>query len=108
LGGLENVLGSALGPQECGEGGGELNLIRERASKVYWTVELHWVVSVAEVGEFEVGRADAQEDEAQGSRASTPRGGTAGKQLRGGENARACCTACGRAGQELVFHIGTL
>jgi len=41
LGGLENVSGSALGRQECGEGGGELNLVGEGASEVYWTVELH-------------------------------------------------------------------
>jgi len=51
-------------------------------------VELHWVVLVVEVGEFEVGRADAQEDEAQGSRAFTSHSDGAGKQLRGGENAR--------------------
>ena len=29
LGGLEGVLGSALGSQECGESGGRLNLVRE-------------------------------------------------------------------------------
>ena len=89
MGGLENVSGSALGRQECGEGGGELNLVGEGASEVYWTVELHWVVSVTEVGEFGVGRVDAQEDEAQGSQASTSRGDAAGKQQHGGENARA-------------------
>ena len=47
------------------------------------------MVSVVEVGEFEVGCADAQEDEAQGSQASTSRSNAAGKERRGGENARA-------------------
>ena len=51
-------------------------------------VELHWVLLVAGVSELEVGRAGAQEVEAQRSRASTSHGDADGKQLRGGENAR--------------------
>ena len=47
------------------------------------------MLSVAGVSELEVGRAGAQEVETQRSRASTSRGDAAGKQLRGGENARA-------------------
>jgi len=53
--------------------------VGEGVSEVYWMAKLHGVVTVAEVGKFEVGRADAKEGEAQGSRASTSRGDVAGK-----------------------------
>jgi hypothetical protein len=51
---------------------------------------------VAGASELEVGRADAQGGEAQGSRASTLRGDTAGKQLRGGKARARRCPLCGR------------
>jgi len=108
LGGLENVLGSALGLQECGEGGGELNWVGEGVTEVYSQRGWSPVVLVVETEELEVGRAGVQEDEAEGSRASTSRGDAAGKQLRGGEARARRCTACGRAGPESVILIGTL
>jgi len=64
LGGVDSVPGSALGSQGDGEGVGELESARGVACRVYWTVELHWVLSVAEVRELKVGRASAQEVEA--------------------------------------------
>jgi len=39
LGGIESVPGSALGSQGNGEGGGELELARGVACRVYWMVE---------------------------------------------------------------------
>ena len=51
-------------------------------------MELRWVLSVAGASELEVGRAGAQKVETQRSRASMSCGDAAGKQLRGGENAR--------------------
>ena len=58
------------------------------------------MLSVAEVSELEVGRAGAQEVEAQRSRASTSRGDAAGKQLRGGEARARSTAALGRGARD--------
>ena len=86
--GAGSAPGHTLGSQGGGGDGGELNFARGEAHRAYWTVECRRVSLVAEARELEVGRAGAQEDEAEGSWASTSRGDAASKQLRGGEDMR--------------------
>ena len=66
LGEAGSAPGRALGSQEGGGDGGELNLAREVVRRAYGAVELRGVLSVAEVRKLEVGRAESSKGRGEG------------------------------------------